>query len=93
MCESEDEEEGCDGWCGDEEQSEECLEVLVVEVSGSRASTKPILCLSERNDDDTDWTCSDGRRTDCGRNKVKTEDITSVRKRKEMLSKEVVKCE
>jgi hypothetical protein len=93
MGEPETEEEGCDERSGDEGQSEECLEVMVVEASGASASSKPILRLPERNDDDTVWTRDDDNRSVCGRNKVKTEDITRVRKRKEMLSKEVAKCE
>ena len=67
------------------------VEVLVVEASGSRDSAKPILRLPERNDEDTAWTCADGSRPASGRNKVKSEDITRVRKRKELLSKEVAK--
>ena len=53
MGESEAEEEGWDGRSGDEGQSEECVEVLVVEASGASASAKSILRLSERNDEDT----------------------------------------
>ena len=49
------------------------------------------MSLPERNDDDTPWTRADDRRSTCGRNKVKTEDITRVSKRKELLSKEVTK--
>ena len=46
MTDSETEEEGWDGGSGDEGQSEECHdEVVVVEASGSRVSVKPILCF------------------------------------------------
>ena len=62
MGESESEEEGCDGQSGDEGQSEECLEVLVVETSGTSVSTKTILRLPERNDDVTTWTRADVNR-------------------------------
>jgi hypothetical protein len=42
---------------GDEEEREEGDDdVIEVEPSGSRDSVKPILRLSERNEDDTDWT-------------------------------------
>ena len=96
MSESETEEEGWDGRSGDEGHSEECQEVVVVEASGTSVSVKPLLCLPERNivnNDETTWTRPDGISPTSGRNKVKTEDITRIRKRKELLSKEVPKSE
>ena len=54
MTESEVEEEGWDGGSGDEGQSKEChKEVMVVETSEPNVSVKPILCLPERNKEDT----------------------------------------
>ncbi len=43
-----------------EQQNSEGDEDVEVEASGSRASAKPILCLPERNDEDTAWTRVDG---------------------------------
>jgi hypothetical protein len=46
---------------GDEEEREEGDDdLIVVEPSGSRDCMKPILRLSERNEEDTAWTLADG---------------------------------
>ena len=61
MADSEPEEDGWEEGSRDEEQnSEGDDDVEEVEASGSRASAKPILCLPERNDEDTAWTRADG---------------------------------
>lgn len=79
---------------GDEGQHEEGHdEVEILEETSSIDTDKPILCLSERNDADTGWTRDDGTLTPCGKNKMKTDDIQTVRQRKELLSKEVEKNE
>ncbi len=45
---------GVGRWSGDEGQSEECSDdVVVVEASGSRTSAKPILRLLDRSEEDT----------------------------------------
>ena len=63
--------------------------MVVVEASTFLASAKPILRLSERNEEDTVWTRVDDTKPPNGKNKVKSEDMARVRKRKEMLLKEV----
>jgi hypothetical protein len=94
MTESETEEDGCDGGSGDEEQSEEGDdEVEVVKGSGSRTSAKPILCLLERNEEDTRWTRVDATKPGSVKNKLTVEDMARVCKHKELLWKEVVKHE
>ncbi len=94
MTQSETEEDGCDGESGDEEQSEEGHdEVEVVKGSGSRASDRPILCLPERNEEDTRWTRDDGTKPVSTKNKLTVEDMARVYKRKDLLWKEVVKNE
>ena len=50
--------------CQDEQNSEGDDDVEEVEVSGSRPSVKPILSLSESNDEDTSWTHADGTKPD-----------------------------
>ena len=51
-----DEEWSAEESCQEEQNSEGGDDVQEVEASGSRASVKPILRLSERNDEDTAWT-------------------------------------
>ena len=58
---------------------------------GSRASAKPILRFPERNDEDTFWTRGDETKPVSAKNKFKSEDMTRVRQRKELLWTEVVK--
>jgi hypothetical protein len=58
---------------------------------GSRASAKPILCLSERNDEDTSWTHTDETKSDSVKNKFKSEDMSRVRQGKELQWTEVTK--
>ena len=54
MTDSETEEEGWDGGSGDEGQSEECSDdVVVVEESGVSTSAKAILRLLDRSEEDT----------------------------------------
>ena len=62
-----------------------------VEVSGSRASAKPILCLSERNEEDTDWTRAIGTKPASGKNKMPVEAMARVRQRKELIRESVAK--
>ena len=86
-----------DGWeqgSRDEEQSGEGDDhVEEVEASGSRVSAKPILCLSERNEEDTVLTHTDGTKPTSGKNKLTSEDMSRVRKRKELMWTEVAKNE
>jgi len=88
------EEDGSIGGSGDEGQHEEGHdEVEILEETTSIDTDKPILCFPERNDPDTGWTRDDGTFPACGKNKMKTEDMETVHKRKELLSKEVAKKE
>ncbi len=57
----------------------------------SRASDKPILRFPERNDEDTFWTRADETKPASVKNKFKSEDMTRVRKHKEILWTEVAK--
>lgn len=52
---------------------------------------KPILRLPERNEEDTSWTRSDGTKPSSAKNKLKSEDMTTVRKRKDLMWTEVTK--
>ncbi len=93
MTDSDPEEDGWEEGSRDEEQnSEGDDDVEEVEASGSRASAKPILSLTERNEEDTGWT-RDGTKTSSGRNKLTSEDMTRVRKHKELMRTEVTKNE
>ena len=71
------------------------VEVEVVkklsEESESTGSAIPILCFPERNDEDTFWTHVDETKPPSTTNKFKSEDMTRVRQRKELLWTEVVK--
>ncbi len=77
---------------GDEEEIEEGDDDLMeVQSSGSRDSVKPILCLSERNEEDTVWTLDDGTKAARSKNKLKSEDMATIRKRKTLMWTEVDK--
>jgi hypothetical protein len=77
---------------GDEEEREEGDDdLIVVESSGSRDRMKPILCLSERNEEDTAWTHSDGTKPVSVKHKLKSEDMSTIRKRKVLMWTEVAK--
>ena len=77
---------------GDEEEREEGDDDLIeVHPSGSRDSVKPILCLPERNEEDTDWTRADGTKPASVKNKLKSEDMATVRKHKNLMWTEVAK--
>ncbi len=67
------------------------LTVLSVEASGSRGSVKPILRLPERNEEDTVWTRADGTKPVSGKNKLTSEEMATVRKRKDLMWTEVSK--
>ena len=87
-------EDGWDGDSSDDEHNEECHdEVVVVEALGSSGSAKPILRFPERNTDDTAGTRADSTKSVSDKNKVKSDDMTKVRQRKELLSKEVPRIE
>ena len=77
---------------GDEEEREEGDDDLMeVEPSGSRDSVKPILRWPERNEEDTVWTRADGTKPDRAKNKLKSEDMATIRKRKNLMWAEVAK--
>jgi hypothetical protein len=78
---------------GDEEEGEEGDDNLIeVQPSGSRDSVKPILRLPpERNEEDTSWTRTDGTKPASAKNKLKSEDMTTIRKRKGLMWTEVAK--
>jgi hypothetical protein len=77
---------------GDEEEREEGDDDLIeVQPSGSRDSVKPILRLPERNEEDTAWTRADGTKPVSAKNKLKSEDMTTIRKRKDLMWTEVAK--
>jgi hypothetical protein len=87
-----DEEDGWEEGSRDDQQNPEGDDdVEEVEASGSRASSKPILRLPERNDEDTDWTRTDGTKPASGKNKMPVEDMVRVRKHKELMRAEVDK--
>jgi hypothetical protein len=79
--------------CEEKQNSKGDDDVEEVEGSGSRASTKPILRLPERNDEDTSWTRANGTKPVSGKNKLTVEDMGRVRKRKEFMRSEVTKNE
>ena len=77
---------------GDEEEREEGDDdLIVVDPSGSRDCMKPILRLPERNEEDTAWTRADGSKPASVKNKLKSEDMSTIRKRKDLMWTEVVK--
>ena len=77
---------------GDEDEREEGYDdVIEVESSGSRDSVNPILRLPERNEEDTAWTRADGTNPVSAKNKLKSEDMATVRKHKDLLWTEVAK--
>ncbi len=76
----------------DEEQRQECEnDVIEVDPSGSRDSVQNILRLPERNDEDTAWTRDDGTMPASAKNKLKCEDMATIRKRKVLMWTEVAK--
>jgi hypothetical protein len=82
------EEDGSIGGSGDEGQHEEGHdEVEILEETTSIDTNKPILCFPERNDPDTGWTRDDDTFPACGKNKMKTDDMETVRQRKELCPK------
>ena len=77
---------------GDEEEREEGDDDLMeVEPSESRDSVKPILRLPERNEEDTAWTRDHGTKAASAKNKLKSEDMATIRKRKDLMWTEVTK--
>jgi hypothetical protein len=52
---------------------------MEVEPSESRDSVKPILRWPERNEEDTAWTLADGTKAASAKDKLKSEDMTTVR--------------
>jgi hypothetical protein len=52
---------------------------------------KPILRLPERNEEDTAWTRADGTKPASAKNKLKSEDMATIRKRKNLMWTEVAK--
>ena len=79
------------GSADEEEREEGDDDVLEEQPSGSRDSAKPILRLPERNEDDTAWTRADGTMPASSKNKLKCEDIGTVRERKSLMWTEVAK--
>ncbi len=77
--------------CAEQQNSEGDDDVQEVEAPASRASDKPILRLPERNDEDTDWTRTDGTKPASVKNKMPVEDMTIVRQRKELMRAAVAK--
>ncbi len=65
--------------------------MLEEQPSGSRDITKPILRLPERNDDDTAWTRADETKPTSAKNKLKYDDMGTVRERKALMWTEVAK--
>ena len=77
---------------GDEEEREEGDDDLMeVETSESRDSVKPILRWPKRNEEDTIWTRTDGTKPTSAKNKLKSEHMVTIRKRKNLMWTEVVK--
>jgi hypothetical protein len=62
-----------------------------VDPSGSRDSVQNILRLPERNDEDTAWTHDDGTMPASAKNKLKCDDMATIRKRKGLMWTEVAK--
>jgi hypothetical protein len=78
----------------EEEHSEDGGDdVQTVDGSGSGGGANPILCLPERDEDDTFWTRADVTQTVSGKNKMRVESMSIVHQRKDLLWKEAVKNE
>jgi hypothetical protein len=80
-----------EGYRDEEERGDGNDDVLEVEASGSRGSVKPILRLPERNEEDTPWTRADGTKAASVKHKLTSEDMATVRKRKDLMWTEVDK--
>ena len=92
MANSGGEDEDCGEWSGDDEEREEGDDDLIeVGPSGSRDSVQPLLRLPERNEEDTGWTRTDGTKPASAKNKLKCEDMATVRTRKNLMWTEVAK--
>ncbi len=92
LCNSGGEDEDWGEGSGDEEERKEGDDDLMeVDPSGSRDRVKPILRWPERNEEDTDWTHADGMKPDSVKNKLKSEDMATIRKRKDLMWTEVAK--
>ena len=76
---------------GDGAGREDEVEEVIQTTSVAGDSTKSILFLPERNEDNTGSLSPEGMKTTSVFNKMKPEDIGTVYKRKEILSEEVVK--
>jgi hypothetical protein len=77
---------------GDEEEIEAGDDDLIEEQpSGSRDSVKPNFRLPERNEEDKAWTCADGTKPASAKNKLKSEDMATIRQRKGLMWTEVDK--
>ncbi len=74
----------------DDVDGEGCVnEVIIVEKSGSGGSTGSIFLFPERNEDNTDWVSHEVIKAANVFNKMKPDDIATVRKRKQILVYEV----
>ena len=80
---------------GEDERDHQGNDDDVQEVSHATSadddSAKSILLLSERNEEDTGWLSHEGIKSTSAFNKMKPEDLATVRKRKDMFSQEVAK--
>jgi hypothetical protein len=74
----------------DDVDGEGCVdEVIIVEKSTAGDSTGSIFLLMERNEDNTTWLSHEDIKPTTAFNKMKSDDIATVRKRKQMLAHEV----
>ena len=76
---------------GEGQRCDDEVEEVIQTTSLAGDSTKSILFLPERNEDNTGSLSPEGMKTSSPFNKMKPEDIGTVYKRKEILSEEVVK--
>ena len=74
-----------------DDQGNDDVQEIIHATSAAGVSAKSILLLPERNEEDTGWLSHEGINPASVFNKMKPEDLATVRKRKDILAQEVAK--
>ena len=74
-----------------DDQGNDDVQEVIHATSAPGGSATSILLLPERNEEDTGWLSHEGINPASAFNKMKPEDLATVRKRKDMLAQEVAK--
>ena len=73
----------------DDQGNDDDVQEVSHATSADAGSAKSILLLPERNEEDTGWLSHEGIKPASAFNKMKPEDLATVRKRKDMFEQEV----